>query len=223
MKIAINVLLIIIIISLVIMIVPRFFNSDKKESAASKRRQEERTSGTMYKESQDEKKFKQEISSGSYHFFIFHSPLSLPLWFIGRHTWIVTVDHGMVNRRDIFRQAESGTTGNYRWHLHRNYYAPREWLEVFFWKDFLHRKGEIDYHIYGEEKSLAAQVVHFIEKNIINYPQRDRYKSIPWPNSNSITQRILDNFPEIWYKLSGKAIGKNYHSISQKKLTIPHE
>jgi hypothetical protein len=79
------------------------------------------------------------------------------------------------------------------------------------------------YHISWDKDSLAAQVVSFVEENIRNYPQKDTYKSVPWPNSNSITQWILDNFPEIEYRLSRKVIGKNYHSITQKKLTIPHE
>lgn len=212
MKKIIKTVLICVILVLLLMIIPRFFNGEKRQSAASKQRQAKHISKIAYKESQHEKEFTQAISTGTYHFFIFHSPLSLPLWLIGRHTRIVTVDHGTVTRRDIFRKKAIGTTWNYRWHLHRNYYAPREWLEVFFWKDFLHRKWKIDYHLYGEEESLAAQVVHFIEKNIIDYPQRDSYKSVPWPNSNSITQRILDNFPEIWYKLSRRAIGRDYHN-----------
>jgi hypothetical protein len=66
-------------LALLIMILPRFFNSDKKESSAYTQRQGEIISGTTHKESPNEKKFKQEIASGSYHFFIFRSLLSLPL------------------------------------------------------------------------------------------------------------------------------------------------
>ena len=148
-----------------------------------------------------QQEFQNMIKKYEYNFFVFTCPAIMPLNF-ALHTWVVIVDHGKVDRRELghFRNAPLQ-------YLHRNLLEPRWWLNKYLWKTHSRFESKLLYHCSGKSDSLAYKVVSWIENNVEHYPYKDHYWLV-WHNSNYFTQRILNQFPEVKCKLPRRAIGK---------------
>jgi len=149
--------------------------------------------------------FEQEIEKGKWMFFIYSSPLPFPISFAA-HTWIVTVSPDLkINRYEIhfFKNKKNKS------HLYINYQEPNSWIWKLIWNKHPRYKANLLFKTSGNNNSLAQKAVKFIENNVNFYKFKNFYRHIPWPNSNTFTQWILDKFPEIKIKLPWNAFGKN--------------
>lgn len=149
----------------------------------------------------------QARSDWKYHFFIFYSSAIFPLNF-SKHFRIVTVNKQTTHRREIghFKNKNNPKL----WYLHIDFLNPIIWLKKFLWKTNKHRESHLAYHETWKENSLAHKAVSFVENSPHKYPYINKYILFPWPNSNTYLQRILNNFPQIKFKLPRNAFGKNY-------------
>src|SRR3989344_245873 len=157
-----------------------------------------------------EDEFSNLIDKNKYRVFFFACKMSIPFSFT-IHTWVVVVDHGKVNRYDIWGYKHRCETS---WgYLHLNLYKP--WIGVRKLPSYKSTpgarrfKGQIIYNLEGEEGSLAERVVIFLNTRAQTYPYINKYHYFPGPNSNTFTQWIIDKFPELEFRLPWTAIGKN--------------
>ena len=142
--------------------------------------------------------FKSVVDKDKYEVYIFRGKLAFPLN-IAVHTWIVINNKGKIDRWDLLsphRRPEKKYG-----YIHKNVLKPTSW----FYKELEDNKliGKV-------EGLIAKETINFIEKNILNYPYKNRYSYFPGPNSNTFTQWILNNNPKVKIKLPFRAIGKCY-------------
>ncbi|MBI5139380.1 DUF3750 domain-containing protein [Candidatus Nomurabacteria bacterium] len=146
------------------------------------------------------------IDKNKYQIFVMICPTSLPILF-AKHTWFVINKKGVFSKWEVkFNKNENPSYG----YLHLNEGRPFQGISKiypikkhFFWKGKM--LGVID----GDENSIAKKISEFIEGSKEQYKNRDRY-SLTGPNSNTYTQWVLNNFPEINIKLPWNCVGKNY-------------
>jgi len=149
-----------------------------------------------------------EIEKGKWMFFIYSSPLPFPVNFL-LHTWFVTVNpNGEQNRYEIhmYKNRKQKDCG----YLYKNNDEPHVWMHKYFWKKNPKYRGDIILKLSWDGWSLAQKITTFIEDNIDTYVFKNTYRNIPWPNCNTLIQRIVDAFPEIKIRLPWNAIGKNF-------------
>ncbi len=93
-------------------------------------------------------------------------------------------------------------------HLNKDLFPPFQGIGIFPFLRTFHWKGKLLRCIEGDEKSLAAQMVEFIEQSDKIYPYSQTY-SLIGPNSNTYVQWILNHFPQSNMRLPWNALGKN--------------
>lgn len=138
-------------------------------------------------------------------FFVYSSPLPIPLNF-AVHTRIVTVSPTW----EIHRYEIHFFKNKQHKHLYIDYQEPSSWIGIFIRNKKPRYKSKLLYKTSWNNNSLAHKIVKFIEENIKTYKYKNIYYHIPWPNSNTFTQYIINQFPEIKTKLPRNAFGKNY-------------
>ena len=158
-------------------------------------------------------------SDKTYQVYIFASRMPFP-FSVFLHTWIVLVDHEDVSRYDVWGWKKRCETS---WgHLHLNLYEP--WIGV---RKFPSKnsnpnasrsKSFVLNSIVGAENSLAQKVVDFLKKGQPSYPYINLYKYFPGPNSNTFTQWVLDEFPELNFRLPWTAVGKNFKNKAGRQF-----
>lgn len=152
--------------------------------------------------------FNQQIEKGKWMFFIYSSPLPIPLNF-AVHTRIVTVSPAWeTNRYEIhmFRNKKDRK----QWYFYTNDRKPDQGMNIYPFTRSPSYQSKLLYKISWKSNSLAHKVVTFIDNNIKDYKYKNIYYHIPGPNCNTLTQRVLDQFPEIKIKLPWNAFGKRY-------------
>ncbi len=160
-----------------------------------------------------EKEFNDLIrkSSGDYQVFFFASKMSFPFSMF-LHTWIVVVDHGEIGRYDVWGWKKRCEPS---WgYVHLNLYKP--WIGV---RKFPSKNSDPDVarfpgfvlkQIEGDMGSLAEKIIYFVKNRSQFYPYQNSYKYFPGPNSNTFTQWVIVEFPELDFKLPWGAVGKNF-------------
>ena len=155
--------------------------------------------------------FNSLIDATKYQVFICASKMPMPFSF-AMHTWIVTIDHGKINRYEVWGYTDLRKPAD--GHLHINLFQPWVGVRVFpSHHSHIEAKrfsSKILYKLEGEVDSLADHIIKFIENNLDTYPYAKNYHYFPGPNSNTFTQWVINQFPELEYKLPWSAIGKNY-------------
>jgi len=145
------------------------------------------------------------VKKSEYNFFVFSCPAIIP-FNIALHTWIVIVYPGWKMTRWELGHFKNKKTPSL-WYIHKDYLAPRKWIEKYFWKTNKHFESSLLYHCSGNSKSLAYKMISRVEKHIEKYPLKHEYRLV-WHNSNYFTQRVLKHFPEMRFKLPWNAIWK---------------
>jgi|ERR1035437_4098594 hypothetical protein len=159
----------------------------------------------------NESTFLSLIDTDQYQVLFLASRMSVPFVF-ALHTWVVIVDHGEASRYDVW--GDPGRCKTSWGHLHCDLYKP--WLGV---RIFPSEKSDpqaprfrsfLLYELEGREGSLAERIVQFIRSKSKEYPYINDYHYFPGPNSNRFTQWIIDQFPELSFRLPWAAIGKKH-------------
>jgi len=146
------------------------------------------------------------IKKDKYQVFIFTSLCSLPLFFAG-HPWFVVNEKGIISRWEVLH-IKNYSQENWG-HLHKDFFPSWRGLEMLWGFSDFHWGSKLLSVLEGEENSLVAMMVKFIEKSPENYPYCAKY-SFLGANSDTYVQWILDNFPELKIKLPWNCFGKNY-------------
>ena len=92
-------------------------------------------------------------------------------------------------------------------YLHHNFLLPWQGITKYLRTTKEHFKSSLLLHMSGEKGSTAQKIVELTNKKITTYPYKKKYRWIRH-NSNTFTQRVINNFPEIDMKLPNRAIGK---------------
>ena len=174
----------------------------------------------------DEKEFKKLIKKDKYQVFLFSCPANIPFNF-ARHHWFVVNSKGKINRWDVLRtynllRTDEGTDtkesfGGKKFkiiskkvgYVYKNILPFTSGVSKYRWKLKPFSKGELVSSIEGNSNSIAHKMIAFIEHNSFKYKHRNKYY-ILGPNSNTFIQWIIDKFPGCGFKLSWRAVGKNY-------------
>ena len=142
-----------------------------------------------------------------YQVYFFTCPAHIPFHF-AIHSWIVTVKNNEIHRWEIIHRKYNNK--EHFGYVYKNFYTnPTQGIKKYslsseYWNATL--LGSIS----GDEKSLAKQVVDFIEEMTLFYPYQENYSLYPGPNSNTYVAWIIKKFPELKIKLPWNAFGKNY-------------
>lgn len=156
------------------------------------------------------------VNTGSSQVFLLYSPLPFPMRF-SSHSWIVTNNHGKLDRWEVWQRASACDTS---WgHVHQNLFEPFTALH----KNFFRReKGRYFAHLAGvwENNKEVDALIKFMHEWAGQYPLANRYIYYPGPNSNTFVQWIIDHFPDSGFTLPFSAFGKNFKSVrlSSQKL-----
>lgn len=174
----------------------------------------------------NEKEFKKHVKKNQYQVFLFSCPTPIPYNF-ARHCWFVVNNKGKINRwellnsnrvvrtpkdiytRDYATQRRMKIISKNKGHVYQDILPFTKGMNKYHWKPRPLSEGSLIKTIEGNEKSLAYKMILYIEKNAFKYEHKDHYKMLG-PNSNTFIQWIIDKFPKSGFKLSWRAIGKNY-------------
>jgi hypothetical protein len=156
-----------------------------------------------------EKELRKLIKKDKYQVFLFSSPASFPFNFF-LHCWFVISEKGKISRYELLHFINLKDKKRIG-HLYINFSSPDRGLEIFplFYKYFW--KARMISSIEGNNKSMAKKMASFIKKAGKTYPYCYKYDLVFGPNSNTFVQWIINKFPETKFKLSWRAIGKNYN------------
>jgi hypothetical protein len=175
----------------------------------------------------NEKEFKKLVKKDKYQVFLFSCPIPIPFNF-AKHYWFITNRNGKLKRWEVLhadyivRTPQDIYTRNYatkkrlkiisknKGHIYQDILPFTKGMNKYYWKGRPLVDGDLLKIIEGKEDSLAKRMVDFIEKNSFKYKYWKTYRMIKGPNSNTFIQWIIDKFPSSGFKLSWRAIGKNY-------------
>lgn len=151
-------------------------------------------------------KFRNLIKKDKYQVFLFSCPAVVPFQ-IGLHHWFVINRKGQISRWEILKRKNVFKTSF--GHLCLNVLSPTKGTKVLppfkkFWN------SKLEGFIEGDRNSLAKKMTDFIETSSKSYPYKNRYNLFYGPNSNTFIQWIISRFPRSGFKLSWRAVGKNY-------------
>ncbi|MCK5285750.1 MAG: DUF3750 domain-containing protein [Candidatus Pacebacteria bacterium] len=145
------------------------------------------------------------INKDKYQVFLCVCPANL-LFSFAIHPWFVINHKGTVSRWEVlFPRRKHNLRFGY---LNKNFYSLFQGIEILPFSQKYFWKGKILSKIEGDENSVAAQMIDFIEKSNQNYPYTEKYCLIG-PNSNTYIQWVLNYFPQSNMVLPWNAIGKN--------------
>ncbi len=155
-----------------------------------------------------EKEFKKLIKRNRYQVFLFSSPASFP-FNLFLHYWFILAEKGKISRwellhREVKHKKKFG-------HLYINFLPPTKGIEILPFSSKYSWNGRIEGYIEGNKNSVSKKMINFIKKSEKNYPFCYKYNLMLGPNSNTFVQWVINKFPEAKFKLSWRAIGKNYN------------
>ena len=148
---------------------------------------------------------KNYIKNDDYQVFLFVGPVPIPFSF-AKHHWFVINKKGDLSRWEVvWRQSRCKTSWGY---LHKNLYPPLQGIEKFLFSDkYFWKNSFLLGVIEGDEHSPAKDMAEFIENSPNIYPYCYQYSFIG-TNSNSYAQWVLNNFPQVNFKLRWNSFGK---------------
>ena len=153
------------------------------------------------------------IEKDTYQVLVCSSPANIMVGFAA-HTWFLINQKGKLTRREVlhFRKDRALSIG----YLHTDYFEPFTGIEI--WQHYTkyHWKGTVLDIITGDEHSVAAKMINCIERSSEEYPFTETY-SLPGPNSNTYTQWVLTQFPQVTTRLPWNAFGKKFLFKNTKK------
>ena len=150
-----------------------------------------------------EKDFVQLIKKDRYQVFLFSCPASFP-FSIFLHYWFVINEKGKISRYEVlFRNTHQKNKFS---HFYVNFMPPTRGIGVFPFVSKYSWNGDLEASIDGK---TAEKMIKIIKNSSKNYPHCNNYNLLG-PNSNTYIKWVLDHFPELKFKLSWRAIGKNY-------------
>lgn len=157
------------------------------------------------------------IQKDKYQVFLLVCPATLPFSF-ATHPWFVVNNKCRVSRYGVSWRSANGSGkplfGQHMCngcvgHLHKDGRPPSEGIEIFPYSKNFFWRGRIVGSVEGDEGSLAARMVDFVEKSFSTYPYSETYKLLG-PNSNTFVGWILEHFYESGMRLPWNAMGKNF-------------
>ncbi|HLC78624.1 MAG TPA: DUF3750 domain-containing protein [Candidatus Nanoarchaeia archaeon] len=147
------------------------------------------------------------VSEELYQVFLFSCPATFP-FSLGYHPWIVINRKGKIARYEILQRVNKSQKN--LGHLHLDLLPPYLGINCLPLSREVRWNSNLLSKIEGEENSTAFKIGLFMENIVDLYPYRETYHVLPGPNSNTFIQWIIDKFPKSGFKLSWRAIGKNY-------------
>ena len=152
-----------------------------------------------------EKRFETLLRPDLYQVFLFVVTATFPFSF-AKNPWLVVNKKGIVSRWEVFWEPNRSKTS---WgHLHKDFYAPSDGIEMFFFSKKQFKHGKLFGVAEGGENSIAQRMAEFIEHSPDTYPHCYRY-SLKGPNSNTYAQWVLNQFPQSGLTLPWNSFGKN--------------
>jgi len=147
-----------------------------------------------------EEKSQQLVDPDTYQVFLLQSPANIPVNF-ARHSWFVCNERGSISRWEVLHFRNKNT----KWgHLHLNYFPLFSGIRILPFIFKYRWKGELLKHVEGD---VAKRMIECIKMSKENYPSH-KY-SLLGKNSNTYTQWVLDQFPELNFELPWRCFGKN--------------
>ncbi len=141
-----------------------------------------------------------------YQVYFFTCPAHKPFHF-AVHPWVITIKNGTTTRWEVIHKKYPNKE---RFgYIYKNFYShpaqgiKKHQFSIEYWDSTL--IGSLS----GNEKSIAKQLIDFIEEMTPFYPYRENY-SLLGPNSNTYIEWILQKFPALEIKLPWNAFGKNF-------------
>jgi hypothetical protein len=155
----------------------------------------------------NQKDFDNLLDKNKIQVFLCTSFLPIPLSF-AVHPHFVVNNKGKINRWDVYRY-DNYKHGDLSWgHIYRNILPYWEGIS----KSYLNTKNKFNIHIINScEGEIAKKLIKVIEEAPKNYPNKDYYRFVRAPNSNSYAQWIINQVPQSNFKLPLNAIGRGYY------------
>ncbi len=162
---------------------------------------------TLFSRDVLDKEIPQWLGRDDYHVVFLTCPLPFPFSF-AVHPWVLTVNHDKVDRWEVWQKIDPLSKTNFG-HVYHNYFSPLSGVR----RSYITREcysPVIIGGVSGDEDSLAAEIVKFVNTNAPRYQYTDKYRYYPGPNSNTFIQWVLDQFPDVGIQLPSNALGKKY-------------
>lgn len=146
------------------------------------------------------------IEDDKYQVLVCSSPANIIVGFAA-HTWFVVNRKGTIARWEmLFDKKDREQSVGY---LNKDYFDPFTGIEVLpGWRKYMW-KGSVRGVVSGGEDSAAGKMINVIENSFKAYPFVEKY-SLLSANSNTYTQWVLDQFPDVDIELPWNAIGKKF-------------
>lgn len=165
----------------------------------------------------------EEITAGrlhDYQVFLFGCPANAPFSF-ALHPWFVVNNRGRLSRWEVLWT--QGRCSTYWGHLHRDFLSPAQGIEVLPFPSRYYWKGRVLAFGEGDSGSSVSRLALCIECSYESYPHTQRYK-LAGPNSNTYIQWVLNQFPDLAWRLPINSIGKSYRhserSSPQREMPV---
>ncbi len=150
----------------------------------------------------------------TYIFSVYASYLPFPL--IGAvHTYFVVSKNGKRTRYDLISPEHYTNVTPIAGHIYKDILKPEQGFTRYYFKKpvFTNIRWRVRplHRIEGAENSLAQHMYSFFESGgYESYPLKDVYHMVKGPNSNTFTQWVIDQSPDLQIKLPWNAWGKNF-------------
>ncbi len=138
--------------------------------------------------------------------FLLTSPIPYPFTF-AVHAWFVTHQNGEVHRYEFGKFGGSPHPNGIG--LLKDFFKPTIGMNRFWWQSRSRYPSKLIDMISGDEKSVAARMISFLEEHSEKYPYKERYNYLG-PNSNTYAGWVLKHFPDSGLKLPISAVGRNF-------------
>ncbi len=156
----------------------------------------------------DKHGLKRLVKEDQYQVFLLTSSIPFPFgWAV--HAWFVVQLNGELNRYEFGKFKGSPNPNGIG--LLKNYFKPTTGMNRYWWQRRDRYPAKLISTISGDEKSVAARIIAFLEVHSEKYPHKEMYRYLG-PNSNTYCAWVLKHFPDSGLKLPISAVGKNYPS-----------
>ncbi|MEX0917828.1 MAG: DUF3750 domain-containing protein [Candidatus Paceibacterota bacterium] len=144
---------------------------------------------------------------------IYSSPVPIPFTF-AVHTYLVVGCDDVRDRYDVLPFLSNDHPKNYDGYVCKNILPPETGFRCFGRYPFVFGP-RYRTTVIGEEtggpQSVACRLYERIEAGLLHeYPYKERYNMVLGPNSNTFTQWMLDQTPDLEITLPWNAWGKRY-------------
>lgn len=156
----------------------------------------------------DEESLNSLIDKSQNQVFLLSSPIPFPFGMVV-HAWFVTQVGGEVHRYEFGKFKNSPNPKGIG--LLKNYFKSTTGMNRYWWQHRDRYPSKLIEVISGDEKSVAARMIAFLDVHSDKYPHKNIYRYLG-PNSNTYVSWVLKHFPESGLKLPVSAVGRNHPS-----------